>query len=249
MPHKPRSVAELSREELIGFLLETFHRTLVHYGLWFHETLWQTDTATAVELEDQVFRSSFAIQMRRLAKILGFAVDERGVPQHLKELSRQQLLELVTGQAVNWLANDGVWFQAIESALGMDSAKRINDTCWTHYSPYEAERIKRYLGLGERSGLEGLKQALAFRNYALVNRQSIHQIDENSFVFQMNDCRVQSARKRRGLPDYPCRSVGLVEYPYFARSIDPRIQTECLGCPPDHHPEEWYCAWKFTLVE
>jgi hypothetical protein len=249
MPHKPRSVAELSREELIGFLLETFHRTLVHYGLWFHETLWQTDTATAVELEDQVFRSSFAIQMRRLAKILGFAVDERGVPQHLKELSREQLLELVTGQAVNWLANDGVWFQAIESALGMDSAKRINDTCWTHYSPYEAERIKRYLGLGERSGLEGLKQALAFRNYALVNRQSIHQIDENSFVFQMNDCRVQSARKRRGLPDYPCRSVGLVEYPYFARSIDPRIQTECLGCPPDHHPEEWYCAWKFTLVE
>jgi len=249
MPHKPRSVAELSREELIDFLLETFHRTLVHYGLWLHETLWQTDTATAVELEERVFRSSFAIQMRRLGKILGFAVDERGVPQRLKELSREQLLELVTGQAVNWLANDGVWFQAIESAQGMDSAKRINDTCWTHYSPYEAERIKRYLGLGERSGLEGLKQALAFRNYALVNRQSIHQIDENSFVFQMNDCRVQSARKRRGLPDYPCRSVGLVEYPYFARSIDPRIQTECLGCPPDHHPEEWYCAWKFTLVE
>ncbi len=63
----------------------------------------------------------------------------------------------------------------------------------------------------------------------------------------MNECRVQSARKRKGLDDYPCKSAGLVEYAYFARSIDDRIQTECIGCPPDPHPEDWYCAWRFTL--
>jgi hypothetical protein len=66
-------------------------------------------------------------------------------------------------------------------------------------------------------------------------------------VFKMNECRVQSARKRKGLADYPCKSAGVVEYTYFARSIDDRIQTECIGCPPDPHPEEWYCAWRFTL--
>jgi hypothetical protein len=39
----------------------------------------------------------------------------------------------------------------------------------------------------------------------------------------------------------------MVEYPFFAETIDERIKTECLGCPPDHHPDQWYCAWKFSL--
>jgi hypothetical protein len=81
----------------------------------------------------------------------------------------------------------------------------------------------------------------------VINVQSIVEETEDSFVFQMNECRVQAARKRKGLADYPCKSAGLVEYAYFARAIDPRIETECVGCPPDAHPEKWFCAWRFTL--
>jgi hypothetical protein len=77
--------------------------------------------------------------------------------------------------------------------------------------------------------------------------QSIVEETEDSFVFQMNECRVQAARKRKGLDDYPCKSAGLVEYAYFARTIDFRIETECVGCPPDAHPDEWFCAWRFTM--
>ncbi|WP_242652580.1 DUF6125 family protein [Desulfofarcimen acetoxidans] len=51
------------------------------------------------------------------------------------------------------------------------------------------------------------------------------------------------------MEDYPCKSAGLVEYKQFARSVDSRIKTECIGCPLDAHPEEWFCAWRFTLVE
>jgi hypothetical protein len=65
----------------------------------------------------------------------------------------------------------------------------------------------------------------------------------------MNDCRVQSARKRKNLPDFPCKSVGLVEYSGFAQAIDPGIQTRCLACPPDPHPDHYWCAWEFTLPE
>ena len=39
--------------------------------------------------------------------------------------------------------------------------------------------------------------------------------------------------------------VGLVEYTSFAEIIDNGIKTKCIGCPPDKHPDEWFCAWKF----
>ena len=43
------------------------------------------------------------------------------------------------------------------------------------------------------------------------------------------------------------KSVGLVEYAEFAKTIDPRIKTICIACPPDKHPDEYYCAWKFYI--
>ncbi|HCF49580.1 MAG TPA: cytosolic protein, partial [Syntrophomonas sp.] len=159
------------------------------------------------------------------------------------------LLSLLTDLGVNWLAGDGIWFQAVEFKHGMYDAKRCNDTCWAKFSPFEAWSIKRYLNLPEQPGIEGVKQALQLRMYARINVQSIIDEGPNSIVFQMNDCRVQSARKRQGLDDYPCKSAGLVEYSSFARTIDSRVKCECIGCPPDEHPEEWFCAWRFYIPE
>jgi len=49
------------------------------------------------------------------------------------------------------------------------------------------------------------------------------------------------------LPDYPCKPVGIAEYSHFAKTIDPRIQTRCVACPPDPHPEGYWCAWEFFI--
>lgn len=237
---------ELSQEELVRWVMEGFRRTLIHYGSWFREVEYQLGMQNAVAVELEAGDLSFAIMMKRLSTILGFELED-GTPRVLKEMSREGLIKLLDGVCVNWLANDGVWFQAVEKRFGMDTAKRCNDTCWSRFSPYEALRIKELLGLPRQAGLDGLKAALGFRMYARINKQSIEEIDGTTFIFRMNDCRVQSARKRKGLADYPCKSGGMVEYPFFASTIDPRIETECIGCPPDPHPDEWYCAWKFTL--
>ncbi len=187
------------------------------------------------------------LQIGRIAKILDFDVDEN-IPVPLLNLPEEKLDKLREGMAINWLANDGIWFQAVEFGYGMNDAKRCNDSCWAHFSPFEANSIKKILGLNENPGLEGLKKALRFRLYAFINTQSFAEETEDSFVFRMNECRVQNARKRKGLDDYPCKSGGLVEYSTFAETIDPRIKTECICCPPDKHPENYFCAWRFTLV-
>ena len=53
--------------------------------------------------------------------------------------------------------------------------------------------------------------------------------------------------KEKDLPTIPVNQVDLVEYTTFAETIDPRIKTECICCPPDLHPEEYYCAWRFYI--
>jgi hypothetical protein len=103
-------------------------------------------------------------------------------------------------------------------------------------------------GVAAGSGLEGLKKALKYRLYAVLNTQEIRNETAKAFEFYMVDCRVQSARRRKNLPLFPCKSVGLVEYAEFARTVDPRIKTECIACPPDAHAgKEYFCGWRFSI--
>ena len=165
----------------------------------------------------------------------------------LKKLSREQLEYLLSDFAKRWLAHDGLWFQEVEKIHGLDEAIRIDAGAWERFTVIEARRIMGFLGIEPGGGLPALKEALQYRLYALLNRQELTEPDKNTLIFRMVDCRVQSARKRKQLPDFPCRPVGLVEFSGFARTIDPRIQTKCLHCPPGEHPEDSYCAWEFTI--
>jgi hypothetical protein len=239
---------KLSKADKAKLILDFFHRTMMHHAFWFAEVQKHLGAEKAYKALDAAWQKSYGIQMKRLAKILGFE-NEEGIPGPMAELPEEKLDELLEGSAVNWLANDGVWFQAVEFEYGMKDAKHCNDSAWGEFSPLEAWSIKRMLGMSESPGLEGLKKALQFRLYAFINKQSFTEETANSFVFRMNECRVQLARKRKGLDDYPCKSGGMVEYTTFAEAIDPRIKAECICCPPDDHPEEYFCAWRFYIED
>lgn len=246
MDQKESSVGGASQRELAQLAVDMLHRTMVHHVFWFKEVEHQIGFERALEIMGSAYEKSLGIQLKRLGKFFGFDVVD-GIPAPLLEMPEEKLSELIGLLGQNWLAGDGVWFQSVEAEYGMLDAKRCNDSCWAWFSPFEAWSVKRLLGLRSQSGIEGLKEALQLRMYGKINVQSIIDEGPNSIVFQMNDCRVQSARKRKGMEDYPCKSAGLVEYTSFARAIDSRIKTECLGCPPDKHPEEWFCAWRFYI--
>jgi hypothetical protein len=243
---EPHGIDDLSPPDLIRFILDVIHRTALHYGMWLGEVRHQMGDARALEALASAYDRSARIQLDRMAEALGFDM-EGGLPTPLLTMDRARLKRLAEGLALNWLSNDGVWFQAVEFKDGMNDAKRCNDSVWCRFSPLEAWSIKRLLGLPARPGLAGLRRALNFRVYALINTYTVIEESPETLILQMNECRVQSARRRKGLDDYACKSAGLVEYTYFARSIDDRIATECIGCPPDPHPTEWFCAWRFRL--
>lgn len=167
----------------------------------------------------------------------------------LEQLGKEELIRIIVDDAKNWIAHDGLWFQAVENTYGMDVAIEADRQAMGKFTVVEARRIMERLGLAPGGGIPALVECLKHRMYARLNLQDVVGVTDRKAVFRMRDCRVQSARKRRGLPDFPCKSVGVVEYAEFARAVDPRIETRCIACPPDEHPEEFWCAWEFTLPE
>ena len=149
--------------------------------------------------------------------------------------------------AKNWIAVDGLWFQAIEQEYGMEAAVVLDQKVWKHYAVIEARRIKERLKLPERGGLDALEIAFHNRLFTHVNETEILRPDKKTLVVTTKTCRVQAARGRKGMPLFPCRSVGLVEFPVFARTVDLRVRTECLSCPPETSRGVPYCSWKFTI--
>ncbi|UCH92289.1 MAG: hypothetical protein JSV88_18605 [Candidatus Aminicenantes bacterium] len=170
--------------------------------------------------------------------------------EKIEDLSREELLELARVYAKNWLAHDGCWFLAAEQKYGMDTAIELDTESWRNFTVIEARRLIDFLQLGENSGIEGMKKALRFRLYATINEDEISVgEDGKTLEYRVKTCRVQAARRRRGLGDFPCKSVGIVEFSLFAKTIDGRFDTACISCSPEITNPDYCCIWRFTLKE
>jgi hypothetical protein len=161
---------------------------------------------------------------------------------------QEDVSQALTDAAKNWVAMDGLWFQAVEQAYGMDAALAMDRMVWEQFAVIEAQRIKKRLALPEKGGLDALEIALNNRLVSLLNELEIIRPDKNTLIVTTKTCRVQGARTRKGMAQFPCRSVGMIEFPLFARTIDARIMTTCLSCPPETLPKTPLCSWKFKLA-
>lgn len=168
-------------------------------------------------------------------------------PNAFEAMSREDLLRALEMFAKNWLAHDGCWFLAAEERFDMETAMDLDTRSWKRFAAAEARRIMSTFNISERGGLEALETALSLRLYAVINSQRTEWSDDGRHLrFFMDVCRVQEARRRKGLPDFPCKAVGTVEFETFAATVDPRIQTTCLHCPPGAAPGT-YCGWEFSI--
>ena len=163
-------------------------------------------------------------------------------------MTREELLRALEMFAKNWIAHDGCWFIAAEETLGMNAAIELDALAWQRFAATEANRIMTTFGIPSGGGLVALEKALSLRQYSLINSQRAEWSEDGKRLRLLMDlCRVQETRRRKGFADFPCKPVGTVEFETFARTVDPRISTTCLHCPPES-PMGKYCGWEFSLT-
>ena len=74
-----QELAQSSKGELAALAVDLLHRTMVHHVFWFKEAEHQMGFERALELMDAAYEKSRAVQLKRLSKLLGFALVD-GIP-------------------------------------------------------------------------------------------------------------------------------------------------------------------------
>ena len=165
----------------------------------------------------------------------------------LEEMSTSRLLDYLFLQVRNLWRVDGLYFLCIEKKFGTEAATEIDAGVWEAMAAIEAKSLQKMFHVDENPSVPKIIDLLRKSSWALDQPFKTVEVSNRRAVLGVDRCRTQETRLNKRLGEFPCKKVRFGYLRSFAGTLNPKVEVNCLVCPPDEHPEDSWCKWEFTV--
>ena len=165
----------------------------------------------------------------------------------MMQMPKERLIDYIELVDKNFWTLQNNWIINMEARYGDEVALEFDDLAFGRCCEIQVYRLKKFFGLGD--DIPALMKIFDFSQFCSTLDTEFHDITDKQVMWRVTRCPIQLARIERGESEIPCKVSAIPINEKIAKAINPKMKCTCIICPPDPHPADRWCEFKFTIED